>query len=118
MWWVDCVYMLSASCDYVHQKIDDHSPGITAQKAYRKNGWGGGGAQKAPVFQAMFRIIDSKYLLLGLIYLNLCTEHRNLVPTNWSIKKTSPPPNFSQIQTLQGVSRFFQFILFFIVEVL
>ena len=46
---------------------------------------GGGGAQKAPLFQAMFRIIDSKYLLLGLIHLmgvglhNLCTEHRNLV---------------------------------------
>ena len=85
MWWVDCAYMLSASCDYVQQKIDDHSPGITAQKAYRKNGWG---SQKAPLFQTMFRIIDSKYLLLGLIYLmgvglhNLCTEHRNLVPTN------------------------------------
>ena len=86
MWWVDCVYMLSASCDYVQQKIDDHSPGITAQKAYRKKWLGGGGcAQKAPLFQAMFRIIDSKYLLLGLIYLmgvglhNLCTEHRNLV---------------------------------------
>ena len=61
-------YMLSASCDYVQQKIDDHSTGITAQKAYRKNGWGGG-AQKASLFQAMFRIIDSKYLLLGLIYL-------------------------------------------------
>ena len=50
-------------------------------------------AQKAPLFQAMFRIIDSKYLFLGLIYLigvglhNLCTEHRNLVPTNWSIEK-------------------------------
>ena len=49
---------------------------------------------------------------------NLCTEHRNLVPTNWPIKKTSPPPNFSQIQTLQGVSRFFQFMLFFIVEII
>ena len=83
--------MLSASCDYVHQKIDDHSPGITAQEAYRKNGWGFD--QNAPLFQPMFRIVDSKYLLLGLIYLmgvglhNLCTEHRNLVPTNWSIKK-------------------------------
>ena len=44
---------------------------------------------------------------------NLCTEHRNLVPTNWSIDKTSPPPNFSQIQTLQGVSRLFQFMFFF-----
>ena len=126
MWWVDCVYMLSASCDYVQQKIDDHSPGITAQKAYSKKWLGGGGgcAQKAPLFQAVFRIIDSKYLLLGLIYLmgvglhNLCTENRNLVPTNWSIKKTSPPPNFSQIQTLQGVSRFFQFMLFFIVEMI
>ena len=56
-------------------------------EAYRKK-WLGGLCPKSPFFQAMFLIIDSKYLLLGLIYLmgvglhNLCTEHRNLVPTN------------------------------------
>ena len=72
MWWVDCVYMLSTSCDYVQQKIDN-------------------------------------------------PEHRNLVGyllLTDQLKKTSPPPNFSQIQTLQGVSRFFQFMLFFIVEMI
>ena len=53
---------------------------LQLRRPTEKNGWrgGGGGAQKAPLFQAMFRIIDSKYLLLGLIYL-MCTEHRNLV---------------------------------------
>ena len=50
MWWVDCVYMLSASCDYVQQKIDNHSPGITAQKAYRKKWLGGGVVPKKPLF--------------------------------------------------------------------
>ena len=88
--------------------------GITAQKAYRN-------AQEAPPFQARFRIIDSKYLLLGLIYLmgwayNLCTKTKHLLTDQ--LKETSPPPNFSQIQTLQGVSRFIQFMLFFIVEML
>ena len=32
-------------------------------------GGGGGLCPKSPFLQAMFRIIDSKYLLLGLIYL-------------------------------------------------
>ena len=76
-------------------------------------------AQEAPPFQASFRIIDSKYLLPRLIYLmgyNLCTKTKHLL-TN-QLKETSPPPNFSQIQTLQGVSRFFQLMLFFIVEML
>ena len=108
------------------KKLTIIARGLQLRRPTEKNGWGGGGgcAQKAPLFQVMFRIIDSKHLLLGLIYLmgvglhNLCTEHRNLVPTNWSIKKTSPPPNFSQIQTLQGVLRFFQFMGFFIVEMI
>ena len=60
------------------EKNDYHSPGITAQRAYRN-------AQEAPPFQAMFRIIDSKYLLLGLIYLmgvGLQPVHKDQAPTN------------------------------------
>ena len=74
---------MKITCNWEHQKIDDHSPGITAQKAYRK-------AQAAPPFQAMFRIIDSKYLLLGLIYLMgvaLQPVHKDQAPTNLSIKR-------------------------------
>ena len=67
------------------KKLTIIARGLQLRRPAEKNGWGGGCAQKAPLFQAMFRIIDSKYLLLGLIYLmgvglhNLCTEHRNLV---------------------------------------
>ena len=52
--------------------------GITAQKAYKN-------AQEAPPFQARFRNIDSKYLLLGLIYLmgvGLQPLHKDQAPTN------------------------------------
>ena len=52
--------------------------GITAQKAYRN-------AHEAPPFQARFRIIDTKYLLLRLIYLmgvGLQPVHKDQAPTN------------------------------------
>ena len=52
--------------------------GLQLKKAYRN-------AQEAPPFQARFRIIDSKYLLLGLIYLmgvGLQPVHKDQAPTN------------------------------------
>ena len=73
------------------KKLPSIARGITAQKAYKN-------AQEAPPFQARFRIIDSKYLLLGLIYLmgvGLQPVHKD-----------------------QGVSRFYQSMLFCIVEML
>ena len=46
----------------------------------------------------------------------LLTKTKHLLTDQ--LEETSPPPNFSQIQTLQGVSRFFQFMLFFIIKML
>ena len=60
------------------KKLQSIARGITAQKAYRN-------AQEAPPFQARFRIIDSKYLLLGLIYLmgvGLQPVHKDQAPTS------------------------------------
>ena len=60
------------------KKLPSIARGITAQKAYRN-------AQEAPPFQARFRIIDSKYLLLGFIYLmgvGLQPVHKDQAPTN------------------------------------
>ena len=102
--------------------------GLQLRRPTKKNGWGGGGvcAQKAPLFQAMFRIIDSKYLLLGLIYLmgvglhNLCTEHRNLVGCLLTdqLKKLAHHPILAKFKPCKEYQDFFQFMLFFIVEMI